>query len=363
MMKRTLSKAIAFSLVFILALSVTANYGRIGSLVVMAGTLGSDNARCATNGHVWCGATGNFVQRPGPGKWTNHAWWYEICGRDGCNFELPLADIYLQFLEPGAVGHATGKVWNDKGAKSWSQVPDDVKERLIHTFNVIWKDIVDWMDFGIVSRVEYVLDSEGIAWASGRRAGLSLAWILENPWDTDCMTHELIHCAQRYVNVPTWVHEGIADYARAKFGLFNQEAGRTLRPSGRDAQNPSTDPNSGFVSGYIAGYNRTATFYQWIEANHNPNFVQELNYSLKANLVTNFQDDVLGALQAGKGTRGAINSGGQGQYHLDGRQFAQLTGNNVKPASLEGNRSTVVNALWAGYMEAHINTASATKAA
>ena len=362
-MKRTLSKAIALSLVFIFAFSVTANCGRICSLVVLADTLENTSTQCRTNGHLWCGATGNFVQRPGPGIWTDHAWWYEICGREGCDFASPLADIYLQFLEPGRTGHATGKVWNGKGAKSWSEVPDDVKDRLIHTFNVRWKDIVDWMDFGIVSRIEYVLDSEGIAWASGKRAGLNLTWILENPWDTDCMTHELIHCAQRYLNVPTWVHEGMADYARAKFGLFNEEAGRMLRPSGRDAKNPSTDPESGFISGYVAGYNRTATFYQWIEANHNPNFVQELNYSLKADLVTSFQDDVLNALQASTGTKGIKNPSGQGKYHLDGRQFAQLTGNNVKPASLAGNRSTVVNALWAGYMEAHTNTTNAKKAA
>jgi len=364
-MKRILSKAIAFFLVLVFAISVTAHFGRIEGcgLVVLASTLDSNNAQCRTSGHLWCGVAGDFVQRPGPGVWTDHAWWYEICGRSGCDFALPLADIYLQLLEPGRIGHATGKVWDGKGAKSWSEVPDDVKDRLIHTFNVRWKDIVDWMDFGIVSRVEYVLDSEGIAWASGRRAGLSLTWILENPWDTDCMTHELVHCAQRYSNVPTWVHEGMADYARAKFGLFNKEAGRMLRPSGRDAKDPSTDPNSGFVSGYVAGYNRTATFYQWIEENHNPNFVQELNYSLKANLVTNFQEDVLSALQTTTGVRGIKNSNGQGKYHLDGRQFAQLTGNDVKPTALTGNRSTVVNALWAGYMESHLNAANATKAA
>ena len=314
---------------------------------------------CKAKGHLWCGVTGHFEQRPGPGIWTDHDWWYEVCSRPGCNHALPLSDIYLQFLEPGKVGHATGKVWDGKGAVSWSQAPGIVTERLIHAFNVRWKDICDWIGFGIVTRVEYVLDSEGIAWASGRRSGLCVTWVTDHPWDIDCMTHELIHNTQLYANVPIWLLEGMADYARDKFGLFNQEAGRMLAPAGREAKTPSTDPNSPFVSGYVAGYNRTATFYQWIAANYNPNFVQELNYSLKASIVTTFQSDVLDVLEATTGVRGVVNPGGQGRYHLDGRQFAWLTGINVTPKALQGERSTVVNALWAGYMETYMDKGDA----
>ena len=357
-MKRTLSKVITFSLIFVLAISGASGFGRNGGYIVLANS-SFTQGNCAADGHLWCGVTGNFIQRPGPNKWSNHAWWYEICGRDGCNFALPLADIYLQFLEPGGVGHATGTAWSGKGGRRWSEAPADAVDRLVHTFNVRWKDIADWIDFGIVSRVEYVLDTDGIAWAQGRRAGLSLSWITENPWDTDCMTHELIHCAQRYSNVPIWVLEGMADYGRDRFGLFNEEAGRVLRPAGRDAKNPSTDPDSGFVSGYTAGYNRTATFYKWIEANHNRNFVQELNYSLKASVVTHYQADVLDALEATTGVRGVVNPGGQGQYHADGRQFAQLTGINASSSALAGNRSTSVNALWAEYMAFHASSARA----
>jgi len=339
---------------------------RVGGFKVFVSTFGNTNidtifithAECGVWGHQWCGVTGNFVQRPGPGVWTDHMWWYEICSRDDCGYALPLADIYLQFLEPGERGHATGSIWDANRGRSWSLVPEDIKDRLIHTFNVRWKDIVDWMDFGIVSRIEYVLDSQGVGWASGRRSGMSLYWITANPWDTDLMTHELIHNAQRFSNVPMWVHEGHADYARAKFGLFNEQSGWRLPPFGMDSMNPSTLPNSGFISGYVAGYGISAAFYRWIAANFNPNFVQELNYSLKAELVTNFQPDVLDVLEATTGVRGVPNPGGQGRYYADGRQFAWLTGIDVEPVALAGNRSTVVNALWAKYMEYSFELAS-----
>ncbi|MCL2286463.1 MAG: basic secretory family protein [Firmicutes bacterium] len=347
-MKRLLLLFVIFSLAF----GVVASAAPVDKVITRDGS--GSAAECKIKGHLWCGVTGNFEQRPGPGKWTDHPWWYEICGRVGCSVALPLSDIYLQFLEPGKVGHATDTVWDANRGKSWSNVPADVKERLIHTFNVRWKDIVNWMDFGIVSRIEYVLCTEGVAWAQGRRSALCINWILENPWDTDSITHELIHNAQRYKGIPLWVLEGMADYARDKFGLFNKEAGRMLLPSGRDAKNPSSDPKSGFISGYVAGYNRTATFYKWIEANYNPNFVQELNYSLKPALVTHFQADVLKVLYATTGVKGVNNPTGQGKFYPDGRQFAWLTGITVKPAALEGDRSTVVNALWAGYMQAHL---------
>jgi hypothetical protein len=344
-----MKKILSFAVILLLTLAFTIPTG------IQVAAAEAVNATCRTQGHLWCGVTGHFEQRPGPGTWTDHEWWYEVCSRPGCNHALPIADIYLQFLEPGQVGHATGKKWDGAGAVSWSRAPEEVIDRLTHTFNVRWKDIADWMNFGIVTRVEYVLDSQGIAWASGRRSGLCYTWVTGNPWDIDCMTHELIHNTQLYANVPVWVLEGMADYARAQFGLFNEQAGRMLAPSGREAGNPSTDPNSPFISGYVAGYNRAATFFIWIEENYNPNFVQELNYSMKAELVTTFQEDVLDALQASTGVRGVRNPGGQGKFHLDGRQFAWLTGNRTTPRALEGERSTVVNALWAEYLAAHMD--------
>ena len=341
--------------IFTLALALPANICAVAAAESTAVNNAAVSAQCRTYGHKWCGVTGHFEQRPGPGVWTDHDWWYEVCSRPGCDHALPLSDIYLQFLEPGKVGHATGKVWDGSGAVSWSLAPQPVKDRLIHTFNVRWKDISDWINFGIVTRVEYVLDSEGIAWASGRRSGLCVSWVTTNPWDIDCMTHELVHNSQLYANVPVWVLEGMADYGRDRFGLFNEPAGRMLAPAGREAKTPSTDPDSPFISGYVAGYNRTATFYQWIAATYNPNFVQELSHSLKAPIVTTFQEDVLDALEATTGVRGVTNPTGQGKFHPDGRQFAWLTGINVTPRALAGERSTVVNALWAGYMESYMD--------
>ena len=266
------------------------------------------NAKCSAEGHLWCGVTGNFQQRQAPfieGDITNRPWWWEVCSRECCNFALPLADIYLHFVEPGERGHATGNLWTDAMGRSWDLLPEGVHERLVHIFNVNWKDIVDWMDFGIVSRVEFVLEDRlgSVGWASGFRSGLNLTWITNRPWDVDLMTHELIHNAQRFSGVAMWVHEGHADFARDKFGIFNHMALWALPGFTADAS-----PTAG--QRWQVAYRGTASFFRWIEQSGiNPNFMQELNYMMKAPFVTNFQADVLDTLYRTTGYRGIHNPG------------------------------------------------------
>ena len=42
------------------------------------------------------------------------------------------------------------------------------------------------------------------------------------------ITHEGMHVVQQYLQSPGWITEGIADYARAKFGVNNAARGWTM---------------------------------------------------------------------------------------------------------------------------------------
>jgi len=268
--------------------------------------------------HLWCGVTGDFFTGPalmdfGRDRDKTDLWWYERCSREGCDYSLPLNEIYLQFLEPGQLGHASGSnapnhavSWASIAEIGGTQVHASVVDRLIHSFNVQWKPIVDWMDFGVVSRLEFVLSSNaGTASASGRRSTLHRSHILANPWDTDCMIHEMIHNAQRFSGVPMWAHEGQADYGRWKFGMFNDESRWALAGITGDAS-----PFEG--QQWRVAYRGTASFYLFIERYIHEGFVEEINYAWKANPTTNFQADVLDALQAQNYENGILNAAGTG---------------------------------------------------
>ena len=89
--------------------------------------------------------------------------------------------------------------------------------------------------------------------ALGNQIRMSSTHMRTNPWDTDVLTHELMHVVQGYTsNVPDWVVEGLADYARHKYGLANGQGGWSL-PGYMPGQN------------YTDSYHVTAGFFVWLE--------------------------------------------------------------------------------------------------
>ena len=144
---------------------------------------------------------------------------------------------------------------------------------LIDTFDKVYKDICDFFNGGEIRPVEYVIDPDydGVAYTTWRKVVLNPRWLEQHPWDIDCMTHELIHVAQNYkgVECPFWVCEGLADYGRAKFGIYNKEGGWAL-PKYSDKQK------------YTDGYRVTAAFFLWIEENIDPTLPKDLNDTVKA---------------------------------------------------------------------------------
>ncbi|MDR3266184.1 MAG: basic secretory family protein, partial [Tannerella sp.] len=81
-----------------------------------------------------------------------------------------------------------------------------------------------------------------------------------------------MHIVQAYERtpVPGWLTEGIADYARYKYGLYNKEGGWSLtefRPEHH----------------YTNSYRITARFFAWLEENIDPKIIDKLDIAARDN--------------------------------------------------------------------------------
>jgi len=112
---------------------------------------------------------------------------------------------------------------------------------------------------------------QGAAEAEGNRITLSASHIRARPWDSDVMTHEMFHIVQAYQDFegPQWAMEGLADYARFRYGLYNQQGGWFLSdfsPSQR----------------YTDSYRITARFLVWLENHIYGRIAEDLDQKLRA---------------------------------------------------------------------------------
>ena len=99
-------------------------------------------------------------------------------------------------------------------------------------------------------------------------------WFRRNPEDLDVMTHEGMHVVQQYTHGgPGWLTEGIADYARYKFGVNNRAAAWTM-PDYRAGQS------------YTDAYRVTARFLAWLEKHVKPGLVVALDQAMRAGTYT-----------------------------------------------------------------------------
>lgn len=96
---------------------------------------------------------------------------------------------------------------------------------------------------------------------------VSVEWLEKHPDDIGLFTHELTHLVQAYPNSnPGWLTEGIADYARHKFGPRDQSwrLPRKLRPE----------------QSYKNSYGVTARFLVWLDEKH-PGTVDKLHRQMQ----------------------------------------------------------------------------------
>ena len=245
-------------------------------------------------------------QIPGPGLeamgFNPDYWWWEECTT--CKVFVPVSEIYHTFLDPNPM--PTNRLpWST--VLTWTDIYERdgvgagaMMDRFVHSFNVLWVPISYFMFDetidnpshvpGTINPVTYVLDAgiNSIAWASGLQSGVGQRWLRAQPWDTDAMTHELIHNAQLYSAVPLHIHENMTDMMREWIGLFNEQA---------DWRNPPIllyEPGSPhYLFGWTQSYRIGAAFWFWVDRTYidvvrertgNPDyyhFAQAMNASVK----------------------------------------------------------------------------------
>jgi len=286
---------------------------------------------------------------PGPGiaamGFDPDLWWFEQCTT--CGVYVPVSDIYHTFLDPP---QANRLPWST--VDSWTDIRERdglgsgaMMDRFVHTFNTVWVPISLFMfddsitnpDHvpGTINPVTFVLDAgaNSIAWASGLQSGVGHRWLRAQPWDTDAMTHELIHNAQLYSNVPLHVFESSADFLREYFGLFNDQA---------DWRNPPMllyEPGSPhYTHGFQQGYRVGAAFWCWIDRY----YFRTVRQRTGVNFI-HFSQAMNATVKQ------------EGRYFADHRQYVWLTGYTphelwAKFMAYEHARYATVTAGWApGY--------------
>lgn len=117
------------------------------------------------------------------------------------------------------------------------------------------------------------------AYCVGSEITLNVDYLRRHPHDLGMLTHELTHAVQNYPdNNLGWLTEGIADYARHRYGPRNEpnwKLPKQLQPG----QN------------YKDGYTTTARFLVWLESKH-PNLVTRIHREMqnRAFTLTSFKE-------------------------------------------------------------------------
>ncbi|MGM9637634.1 MAG: basic secretory protein-like protein [Eubacteriales bacterium] len=182
------------------------------------------------------------------------------------------------------------------------KLDENLVKMIVEAFNKNYKEICDFFNYGELRKVTYVVDPEynGVAatYTEIPKVVMNPGYYQKFTKDADSLTHELVHVAQNYwhkpknddkphkkwdelteeekaerkrnreLHMPGWLTEGLADYGRDRFGVFNEEAGWKL-PSYKEGQN------------YTDAYRVTAAFLKWAEQNGTPNLCYDLNDRLK----------------------------------------------------------------------------------
>jgi hypothetical protein len=150
-------------------------------------------------------------------------------------------------------------------------------QRLVTTFYTVYPELAKAYNKKTLKEVKMVVDTayKGVAETDNGKVTISSAWLHKRPEDIDVVTHEVMHIVQDYGEStgPGWLTEGIADYARNKFGVNNAAAKWTL---------PDYKP----TQKYTDAYRVTARFLVWIETKVKSGVVKDFNNQLREHKFT-----------------------------------------------------------------------------
>ncbi|HEY0177615.1 MAG TPA: basic secretory protein-like protein [Pedobacter sp.] len=148
-----------------------------------------------------------------------------------------------------------------------------LKTRMVETFFQVYPLLKKEYNENTAKSVTFLIDTayKGVAATTGTTVSFSPAYFKQHPQDVDVVTHEVMHIVQAYGSGdgPWWITEGIADYARYKYGVDNAGAKWTL-PDYKSGQK------------YDNGYRVTARFFAWLEKNGYPGIVIKMDQNMRA---------------------------------------------------------------------------------
>jgi len=158
-------------------------------------------------------------------------------------------------------------ICNDKNFKP------EIKQQLIDAFFKVYPPEIKRFNSGSAKHVIFDIDTayKGVAATSNAHVRFNPVWFYKHPEDIDVVTHEVMHIVQSYGDndVPGWLTEGIADYARYTFGVNNEKAGWKL-------------PDYKAGQSYTNAYRITARFLVWTEKHKNaPQLVIEMDKAMR----------------------------------------------------------------------------------
>jgi len=148
---------------------------------------------------------------------------------------------------------------------------------LVKTFFIVYPKLAAEYNPGTLKEVKMAVDTayKGVAATADGKVTIASSWLHKRPEDIDVVTHEVMHIVQDYGESvgPGWLTEGIADYARNKFGVNNPAAKWSL---------PEFKPNQNYDNAYRV----TARFLYWIEEKKKPGIVKELDSQMRKHTYT-----------------------------------------------------------------------------
>lgn len=152
-----------------------------------------------------------------------------------------------------------------------------VIQKLVETFFEVYPKLSNTYNSKATKNVKFVIDTAygGVAATANARVVFSSKYMTKHPNDIDVVTHEVMHIVQDYGDSkgPGWLTEGIADYARFKFGVYNAGANWKL-PAYKSTQS------------YENAYRVTARFLVWVETNVTTGLVKNFDAQLRTHTFT-----------------------------------------------------------------------------
>jgi hypothetical protein len=160
---------------------------------------------------------------------------------------------------------------------NYAALNPQLKARLIETFFKVYPQLARAYNPATLKEVKFMVDTayKGVAATANGRVVFSSNWMKTHPEDIDVVTHEVMHIVQDYGRSvgPGWLTEGIADYARFKFGVNNAGSKWSL---------PDLKPNHHYKNSYRI----TARFFAWMENKVKPGIVKQVDKSLREHTYT-----------------------------------------------------------------------------